>query len=177
MRERGNRSAGRGRGWVVGVAAGALALVAAGVFLWPAAEATPARIAKLEKICTSLGQPGRKAMAVDELRRLDSTAARARVVALADSADEKVAHLAISALGRTDGSAAANKLKAIYESTGRSAAMRAAALSAFCAREKRAGRTWANNRSWVRQHAGSNSRLTAQADALKAKLWAGESDE
>ena len=103
MRERGHRSAGRGRGWIVAGSAIA-ALVAAG--LWPSAEATPTRVQALGAMLRAPAGESRKAIAIDELRKIDSSAARTELQSLADSADKRLAMLAIRALGRTGTSGA-----------------------------------------------------------------------
>jgi hypothetical protein len=142
------------------------------------AQAVPNDVARLATIVTSPGGWSRKAVAVEDLRKRadDSSAARARLSELADSADAQVAALAISALGRSEWSGAQTKVAQLYESTGRSDVVRGLALTAYCMREARAQRRWADCKTWVKQHAGSNAALKGQSAALKASLWASEVD-
>jgi len=175
MRKRGKTSSGRGRAVViVGAAAAA---VAAAVFLWPGAEATPpSRCQQLVTICTSRGGDCRKLLALEELLTTDSSAARDALAEIADSGDDRVAAMAIGALGRGDQSGARDKIEAVFEDTDRSDAVRAAALSAHCRLKAADGDSWSDCGGYVRSTAGRNQRLRDAWASVKAKYWPEEAD-
>ncbi len=173
MRERGRRASGRGRGFVIAATAAAF-LIGAG--LWPEAEATPSRVDTLAAVLTSPVGATRKAIEIEALREIDSTSARNKLKDLADSGDERLALLAIRALGRCSWSGAKTKVAEIYEDTGRSDAVRSTALAVWCRMEAARGRSWADGKSWVKTHAGTNQQLRAQYAASKSRHWASEVD-
>jgi hypothetical protein len=161
------------RRWLV-AAAGAGAIVMAG--FWPSAEATPTRVEALTAELESPAGEYRKAMKIEELRTIDSSAARTALAGLADSADDRLAMLAIRALGRNATSSAKSTVAGIYEDTDRSDLVRATALAVWCQIQADAGRTWADGKSWVKSIAGTNSRMCSQYAACKARHWPNEVD-
>jgi len=163
---------GRGRLIAAAVAAGAMLLVG----YWPAAEATTSRAQQLDALLRAPGGESRKAQAIEELRKIDSTVARDELKDLADCTDDRVAMLALRALGRANFSGAKTKIAGVYEDETRSDVVRATALAVWCQLQKDAGRSWANGKVWVRSHAGTNSLLCEQYAATKARLWANEAD-
>jgi hypothetical protein len=173
MRKSGKRSAGYGRGLLL--AASAVGVLVVGG-LWPDAAATPSRVDTLAAVLTSPVGPSRKAIEIEELRTIDSTSARNKLKDLADSGDERLALLAIRALGRCSWSGAKSKIAEIYEDTSRSDVVRATALAVWCQMESTAGRSWANGKSWVKNHAATNQRLRDQYAASKSRHWASEVD-
>jgi hypothetical protein len=174
MRKDGKRSAGIGR-WAV-LAGAALAVVGVAGF-WPSAEATPTRVETLSAELNSPAGEYRKAMLIDELRQIDSSAAREALCELADSTDDRLAMLALRALGREGSSGSKIKVAAVYENTSRSPLVRATAQAVWCQMAADGGRSWATGKAWVKQHAGSNSLLCDQYAASKARHWAEESDQ
>jgi hypothetical protein len=173
MRESG-RSPVRGRGrWVLLVAVAAASLV---VGTWPAAEATPTRVEALTSELESPAGEYRKAMKIEELRTIDSSTARTALAGLADSTDERLAMLAIRALGRNATSSATSKVADIYADTGRSDLVRATALAVWCQIKADAGRSWSDIKSWVKSTAGTDSALRGQYAACKARHWPNEVD-
>ncbi len=173
MRKSGKRSTGAGRGIVL-VASAIAVLVGAG--LWPEAQATPSRVDTLAAVLTSPVGPSRRAIEIEALRTIDSTAARNKLKDLADSGDERLALLAIRALGRCSWSGAKSKVAEIYEDTGRSDAVRSTALAVWCRMEAARGRSWSDGKSWVKNHAGTNQQLRSQYAASKSRHWANEVD-
>lgn len=173
MRRSAKRSAGIGRGTLL--AASAVAVLVVGG-LWPEAEATTSRVDALAAVLASPVGPSRKAIEIEELRTIDSTSARNKLKDLADSGDERLALLAIRTLGRCSWSGAETKVAEIYEDTGRSDLVRSTALAVWCRMEATAGRTWANGKSWVKTHAGTNQHLRDQYAASKSRHWASEVD-
>lgn len=169
MRKNGKRSAGAGRAVLIG--ATAVAFIGAAAF-WPAAEATPTRVETLSAELNSPAGEYRKAMLMDELRKIDSSAARTALGTLADAADDRLAMLALRALGREGSTGSKTKLASVYEDTNRSDLVRATALAVWCKEASDAGSTWASAKTWVKQHAGTNSLLCAQYKASKARHWA-----
>jgi hypothetical protein len=149
-------------------------LVVSGI--WPAAEATPTRVESLTAELESPAGEYRKAMKIEELRTIDSTAARTALANLADSADDRLAMLAIRALGRNATSSAKSKVAGIYEDTDRSDLVRATALAVWCQIQADASRTWADGKTWVKTTAGTNSRMRSQYAACKARHWPNEVD-
>jgi hypothetical protein len=139
--------------------------------LWPSAEATPSRARQLETLLTSAAGASRKAVAVEDLRKLDSTEARAKLAALADSKDERLALLAIRALGRSSASGAQCKVEQVFEDAKRSVLVREVALGAWCVRQAKENRAWADCEAWVKEKAGGDQKLKDMAAALKSKLW------
>jgi hypothetical protein len=173
MRKQRSRSAGLGRGIVLTALALAV-LVGAG--LWPAAEATTSRAQQLDALLRAPGGESRKAQAIEELRKLDSTTARDELKDLADCTDDRVAMLAIRTLGRANFTGAKTKIAGVYEDETRSDVVRAMALIAWCQLQANAGKSWADGKAWVKSHAGENAMLCEQYAASKAKLWANEVD-
>lgn len=173
MRKSGKRSAGHGRGWLL--AASAVAVLVVGG-LWPEAQATTSRVDALAAVLASPVGPSRKAIEVEALRAIDSTAARNKLKDLADSGDERLALLAIRALGRSSWSGAKTKIAEIYEDTGRSDVVRSTALAVWCRMQAAGGRSWADGKSWVKTHAGTNQHLRDQYAASKSRHWANEVD-
>jgi hypothetical protein len=156
---------------VTAVAAAALLLGT-----WPRAEATPTRVESLTAELESPAGEYRKAMKIEELRTIDSSAARTALSGLADSADDRLAMLAIRALGRNATSSATSKVAGIYEDTSRSDLVRATALAVWCQIKADAGRTWADGKTWVKSTAGTDTALRAQYAACKARHWPNEVD-
>ena len=134
------------RWWVVATTA-AGAVVLAG--FWPAAEATPTQVESLTAELESPAGEYRKAMKIEELRTIDSSAARAALSNLADSADDRLAMLAIRALGRSATSSAISKVAGTYADTGRSDLVRATALAVWCQKKSDAGQSWSDIKTWV----------------------------
>jgi hypothetical protein len=141
-------------------------------------EATaPSRAEVLQTILESPAAYNRKLMAIEELRQLTTTNdARQRLETLADSSDDTVARMAISAIGRASYTGARTKLDGIYVDTARSDAARGAALAIVCSKESRAGSSWSSVRNWVRANAGTNTNLSSLADSLKARFWPNEAE-
>lgn len=158
------------RGNVLALAALAAAIVITGG-VWPRAEATPTEVDRLVAILESPIPERRKLVVVEELRQLDTSAARDALGALAENTDDRVAMVAIRALGRSEWNAAGGAIEDVYEDTGRSDLVRGAALGAFLVRESASGETWASCKGWVKQHAGGNAALNAQYAAVKTELW------
>jgi len=173
MRKQRSRSAGYGRGIVLTAVACA---VLVGVGVWPAAEATSSRAQQLDALLRAPAGESRKAQAIEELRKIDSSAARDELKDLADCTDDSVAMLAIRALGRANFNGASRKIEDIYADEARSDVVRATALIVWCQLQANAGRSWANGKSWVKSHAGTNSLLCGQYAESKAKLWPNEVD-
>ncbi len=174
MRDSG-RSPVRGRSrWLVLAGATLGVLVVTG--FWPSAEATPTRVESLTAELESPAGDYRKAMRIEELRTIDSSAARTALSGLADSADDRLAMLAIRALGRNATSSAITKVAGIYADTGRSRVVRSTALAVWCQIQASAGRSWANGKSWVKSNAGNDQALQDAYAACKAKLWPNEVD-
>jgi hypothetical protein len=86
MRKSAKRTAGAGKGLLL--AASAVAVLVVGG-LWPEAEATTSRVDALAAALTSAVGESRKAIEIEELRRIDSTSARNKLKDLADSSDER----------------------------------------------------------------------------------------
>ncbi len=173
MERRGKGSAGRSRN--AALAALAVGVVVAAGF-WPAAHATPSQAAQLVTLLNSPAGENRKRAAVDQLAKLDSAEARNAVKTLADSKDDRVAVLAIAALCRTRFSGAEDKVKSVFEDTGRSNLARGMALAAWCHMKSAAGSTWSQIKAYVKQHAGGNQLLKDQYAASKGKLGPDEVD-
>ena len=173
MRRSGRSRASAGRKAVLAVLAVGVVAVAG---FWPAAEATTSRAQQLDALLRAPGGESRKAQAIEELRKIDSTAARDELKDLADCTDDRVAMLALRALGRANFSGARTKIAGVYEDETRSDVVRATALAVWCQLQKDAGRSWANGKVWVRSYAGTNSLLCEQYAATKTRLWANEAD-
>jgi hypothetical protein len=173
MRQNGKRSAGLGRGLVL-LTTAAVAVVAVG--LWPDAAATPSRSQVLTTICTSPGGECKKLLAIEELCSIDTSVSRDALSGLADGADERVAVMAIGALCRRDFSGARAKVMQIFGDTNRSEFTRMAAMTAYCCVQYRDGKTWTQIKRYVKDTAGTNTRLRAQWADLKSKFWSTEAD-
>ena len=159
-----------GRWWAFAI------LVAAGVFLFfRGAEATPTT-QELKTLCSGTASESQKLIWLDELCAINSTASRTALKDLADDADDRTAVRAIGALCRTDFSGARTKITGIYEDTTRSDFARMGAQIAYCRLKSKDGSSWSSIKSYVKNTAGSNSRLTDQWKALRAKLWPNEQD-
>lgn len=162
------------RRWLI-AASGAVGVLVVASF-WPVAEATPTRVEALTAELESPAGEYRKAMKVEELRTIDSSAARTALSNLADSDDDRLAMLAIRALGRSGTSGAISKVAGVYADTNRSELVRATALAVWCQKKADAGRSWADIKSWVKSTAGTNARMGAQYAACKARHWPNEVD-
>ncbi len=155
--------------WALGLAAGAL--VAGGV--WPdslPADAETRKCSDLQALCETDQAWHRRAVAFRELASINSKDSRAALEALADSKDERVAAQALAQIARSNLDGADKKLKAVIEDTKRSAVARSFAVTAWCAKEKRAGRSWNDVKSYLDSKCSVGSAADA-AKAAKASLW------
>ena len=144
------------------------------VFLVPwTSEASTNRVRSLEALCKSRVGLNRKCIAVSELLRIDSRAARDALGRLADNADDRTATLALSALGREGSTASKRKLTLVLGAARRTDAARAAALSAWCCAEKERGQDWADVREFVEGEVDGNQRLEDALTAVKGRLFEG----
>ena len=135
------------------------------------AAAADREIADLKSDCRTRGSAASKAIAADALRRRGSSDARTALDELAASADDRVAAAAIVAIGRGDASGARGKLKAIFESSGRSARVRSAAFSAWARLEAKDGATWSAISGYGRRHASEGSPLEESVLAVENALF------
>ena len=152
-----------------GVVAGGLVLA------WPPVEAGGQEVKDLQAICQSPVGQSRRAMLVEQIRVMDTSASRKALEDMASGPDDRLAVLCLAAISRDAYAGSEAKLKATFEATGRSDLVRSAALTAWCVSKKRDGARWADVRAYVDSKVGTtNQALQDTRDALKAKIWKGE---
>ncbi len=153
----------------------AAAIVVGGTFvLWPPAHATDSRAHDLGVFLESQAGESRKTMAIEELRKIDTSESRTILSNLAASKSDRVAMLALRALARADFSGARTTITGVFEDTARSDLARGTALAVWCQLRKTDGASWSDIRTYVHQKAGTNTHLCALYGALVAKLWPSE---
>lgn len=159
------------------LALGAVGLVAAGwvvLGIGGEARATSRRVDEIVATCRSGIGTNRKAVLIEELCELNNGEAREALEELADSGDDRLAVLAISALAREDYYGGDTKVQGILESSTRSSTARAAALAAYLNKAKRQGKTWSQVRGYAEGECEGNDSLEAMCDAVATKLWGGD---
>ena len=150
-----------------------LAVGCAAVILGPAGDATAEQdeVSALVALCNSPIGYHRKAMAIDTLLAMDSGSGRSAIADLAGSSDDRVAVLALAAMGRGDYSGARSTLLTCLADGDRSDIARTAALTAWCRLRKDDQASWASVNSAVSEAVSGNDRLTAALAAVQSKLW------
>lgn len=155
------------------LALAAVAAVGALVILGPGEDlsASANEVSDLEALCESPIGLNRKAIAIARLCAIDTGSSRNALQRLADSDDVRTATMAMAAIGREDFSGGKTKLEAIFESSGRSHAARAAAMTAWCCAKKDDGASWSDVQSYVEGEADGDDDLEAAVAATRAKVW------
>ncbi len=166
-----NRSRARGRA-LLRLTVGVAAALAIAIVAWPGgADAQDAAVTARKAAARRARGGHRKAAEVERLRRIDSSAARAAIKALADDAGDATAMTAIGALCREDFSGARAKLKSIFEDEDRSDVVRSTAIVALLHLRDADGASWGNVRSYVRSHTSAGDDVRKAALAAARKHW------
>ena len=117
---------------------------------------------------TATGSGGlRRAKAIDDLRALDSTDSRKALAALAGSADDQLAALAMFAIARGGSSGERKTLEGIIEDGKRSDGVRSVALTAWCALKEKGGASWDDMKEYVDAKCDKNAALADTAAVVK----------
>ncbi|MCE9637724.1 MAG: hypothetical protein K8T90_18650 [Planctomycetes bacterium] len=172
MSSKGSRREGAGR-TVLGVPLVVGLVIGLGLTVLVVGQAAGAdqRVVGLKAKCTATRSDTDHRDFLEQLKDIDSSESRTALEEVADGTDPMAAALALHTIGRSGYSGAATKLKAVFEDTTRSHAVRVAAFQGWARMEADAGTSWSTVERYAKSKTTAGTALRDSALAVECILF------
>ncbi|MCE9638015.1 MAG: hypothetical protein K8T90_20125 [Planctomycetes bacterium] len=129
------------------------------------------KVTELKAKCKATRSPTDQRDFLDQLKDLDTSESRAALEGVADGKDEMAAALALHTIGRSGYSGAATKLKAVFEDTTRSHAVRVAAFQGWARMEADNGTSWSTVERYAKAKTTADTAMRDSVLAVESVLF------